>query len=101
MEAQYKCRNGRLLVKVEAGDQKTLFERIAETDQVFDAATNCGICKGADLSYRVRTVSDGSKYYELGCRACKATLSFGQHKVGGTLFPKGEWKYYQKQDDLV
>lgn len=98
MEAQYKCRNGRLLIKLEAGEQKALFKRIAEAEQVFDATTHCGQCGGTDLSYQVRTVKDGSEYYELLCRSCEATMQFGQHKLGGTLFPKPGWTKYKRED---
>ena len=99
MEAQYKCRNGRLLIKVEAGDQKTLFKRIAEAEQIFDAATECGLCKATNLSYLARTVKDGSEYYELICRSCHATMSFGQHRNGNTLFPKPGWHRYQPSEE--
>ena len=91
MEAQYKCRNGRLLIKVEAGDQKTLFKRIAETEDVFDSARACGLCQNTDLAFRSRTV-DGNDFYEVACLKCGAVQQFGQHKVGGTLFPKRGWK---------
>lgn len=98
MEAQYKCRNGRLLIRVEAGDQKTLFKRIAETEQVFDAASRCGQCSSVDLSFQVRTVRDNSEYFELLCRSCRATMTFGQHRVGNTLYPKQGWAKYTKED---
>lgn len=99
MEAQYKCRNGRLIIKVEAGDQKSLFERIAEAEAVFDAATKCGLCNCSDIEYQVRVLKDGNKYYELQCRACNGRLSFGQHKSGGTLFPKREWSIYRRDGE--
>ena len=35
----------------------------------------------------MRTV-EGNDYFELKCTDCGAVLSFGQHKKGGTLFPK-------------
>jgi hypothetical protein len=94
MEAQYKCRNGRLLIKVEAGDQKSLFKQIAGVEDVFDAATACGLCGSTDLSFRVRTV-DSNDFYDLACRKCRATMHFGQHKTGGTLFPKHKWEIYK------
>jgi hypothetical protein len=98
MEAQYKCRNGRLLIKVEAGDQKGLFKQIAGVEDVFDAATTCGLCGSNDLSFRTRTV-DGNDYYDLACRKCHATMRYGQHKTGGTLFPKSEWKIYKPEPE--
>lgn len=100
MEAQYKCRNGRLLIKVEAADQKGLFKQIAGTEDVFDAATACGLCGSADLSFRVRTV-DSNDYYDLACRKCTATMHYGQHKTGGTLFPKREWAVYKPDQDPI
>ena len=40
-----------------------------------------------NFRFVVRNV-DGNDYYELRCNDCGAVLAFGQHKKGGTLFPK-------------
>lgn len=87
MEAQYKTRNGRMVVKVEAEDQKTIFKQIAAVQEVFEAETDCGLCKSQDIRFRVRSVDD-NEYFELTCTNCNARFEFGQHRKGGSLFPK-------------
>lgn len=87
MEAQYKTRNGRLLIKVEGETQKALFKELAAAQEVFEAESDCGCCKSTDIHFRVREV-DGNEYYELVCTTCGAVFSFGQHKKNNTLFPK-------------
>ena len=86
MEAQYKTTNGRLTFKVD-GDQKVLFKQVAMIQEIFDAESECGICKSKEIRFRTREV-EGNTYYELICTGCGANFSFGQHKQGGTLFPK-------------
>ena len=86
MKFNYTCKNHRLIVEIEAGTARDAFKQLAEGQEVFDEA-KCGSCKSDDLCYRVRTV-EGNDYFEVFCRACTAKLSYGQHKVGGGLFPK-------------
>ena len=51
---------------------------------------------------------EDNDYYEMRCLSCGAALSYGQHKKGGTLFPKrkdengnwldnGGWQKWQKE----
>lgn len=87
MEAQYKTWSGRLLVKIQAEDVKTLVRELSAVQEVFDADTACGCCNSTDIRYRVREV-DGNEYYELNCLNCGASFAFGQHKKSKTLFPK-------------
>lgn len=86
MEAQYKTRNGRLLIKVEAEHQKGLFKELAAAQEVFESESECGCCHSQELRFRVRVV-DENEFYELACN-CGARFEFGQHKKGGSLFPK-------------
>ena len=86
MEAQYKTRDGRLLIKVEAEHQKGLFKELAATQEVFESESECGCCHSQELRFRVRVV-DENEFYELACN-CGARFEFGQHKKGGSLFPK-------------
>lgn len=86
MEAQYKTRDGRLLVKVEAENQKGLFRELAAAQEVFESESECGCCHSQELRFRVRVV-DENEFYELACH-CGARFEFGQHKKGGSLFPK-------------
>ena len=87
MEAQYKTRNGSLILKVEGETQKDIFRELARAQETFEAESECGICKSTQIRYRVRTV-DENEYFELQCCACGARFEFGQHKKGGSLFPK-------------
>lgn len=80
---------------------KDLFKLVAQLQDIFEADSQCGCCGSANVHYSVRTFEDND-YYELACTDCSAKLSFGQHKKGGTLFPKrdGEsrgWKKWEPQ----
>ena len=86
MEAQYKTRDGRLVIKVEAEHQKGLFKELAAAQEVFESEAECGCCRSKELRFRVRIV-DENEFYELACN-CGARFEFGQHKKGGSLFPK-------------
>lgn len=86
MEAQYKTRDGRLVIKVEAEHQKGLFKELAAAQEVFESEAECGCCRSKELRFRVRVV-DENEFYELACN-CGARFEFGQHKKGGSLFPK-------------
>lgn len=87
MEAQYKTRDGRLIFKVDAENQKEIFKQIAVTQEVFEAETECGCCHSKEIRFRVRTV-DKHDFYEVACGGCGARFEFGQHKNGRSLFPK-------------
>lgn len=93
MKLKYTTNNGRITVELEGDSQAALFGEIAKFQEVF-AESKCGKCGSEDLIFTTRTV-DGNTYYELRCADCGAKLAFGQHKVGGGLFPKrkedGEW----------
>ncbi len=96
MEASYRTRNGRMMVKIDAKTQKDLFRDLAQFQSVFEADESCGRCGSAQVNFEVRTV-DANDYYSLRCLDCGAELSFGQHKQGSTLFPKrGENKGWRK-----
>ena len=71
MEAQYRSRNGRLVIKTAGNSQKELFQSLAVVQEVFEAETECGCCHSDALHFQVRTV-EKFQYYELVCRACSA-----------------------------
>ncbi len=86
--------NDKLNLKVKAEGQKELFKNLATVQEIF-GENNCGMCGDDKLRYVVRTVDDND-YFEMRCTKCGAILSYGQHKKGGTLFPKrkdekGNW----------
>ena len=86
MNVKYTTPNKRLEVEIESNAPKEAFKELALFQEVF-GETNCGSCQSEDIVFQVRTV-DGNDYYEMFCKSCFAKLAFGQHKVGGGLFPK-------------
>lgn len=87
---------GGIAVQVEADSIKELIQGASFFTEV---PSNCGHCgKGNVLPHHRQ--HDGNDFYELVCSDCKHTLSFGQHKTGGTLFVKNEWKPpFRKEND--
>lgn len=85
MKVIYKA-NDKLQFELEASGQKEIFKELALIQEIF-SETKCGMCGSTNLKFIVRSV-EGNDYYELRCADCGAILSFGQHKKGGTLFPK-------------
>jgi hypothetical protein len=59
---------------------------LAAAQEVFESESECGCCHAKELRFRVRVV-DENEFYELAC-SCGARFEFGQHKKGGSLFPK-------------
>lgn len=87
MKLRYKA-NNKLEFEVEGSGQKEIFKEIAAIQEIF-GEEKCGMCGKDNIKFVVRNV-DGNDYFELKCcdSFCGAVLSFGQHKKGGTLFPK-------------
>lgn len=73
---------------MEGADAKDLMAKLGGLSEVFGEPC-CGVCGGKNILPNVRDIK-GNKYYELVCKepGCGAYLSFGQKKVGGSLFPK-------------
>ena len=93
MKAKYRATQN-LEFELEAGGKKEMFKELAVVQEIF-AEDTCGVCKKDNVKFVVRNVEDND-YYEMRCLSCGAALSFGQHKKGGTLFPKrkgddGNW----------
>jgi len=85
MKASYKA-NDKLQFEVQGEGQKEIFKELAAIQEIF-GETKCGVCGSENIKFVVRAVDD-NEYYELRCMDCGAVLAFGQHKKGGTLFPK-------------
>lgn len=92
MKLKYKV-SDKLEFELEGAGQKEVFKELATIQEIF-GEEKCGLCGSTNFKFVVRNV-DGNDYYELRCgeSKCKAILAFGQHKKGGTLFPK------RKDDD--
>lgn len=106
MKVTYKA-NDKLTFELEASGQKEIFKELALIQEIF-SEEKCGLCGSQNLRFIVRNV-EGNDYYELRCNDCGALLAFGQHKKGGTLFPKRKddnnnwlpnngWHKWQKSD---
>lgn len=87
----------KIQVEFETESLKSAFKELNGIQEVLVSAGKCGACNNTDIRYVVRTVDDND-YYEARCgnSRCRAKLAFGQHKTGGTLFPKrkdenGNW----------
>jgi len=92
MKVRYKIEN--LEVEVEGKDTKDVFSQISGAVEVF-GNSRCGACDSIRTVPMVREVQ-GNTYYEMRCLDCGASLSFGQKKADGSLFPKkkdkdGNW----------
>lgn len=85
MKVKYRI-NDKLEFELEGEGQKDIFKELALIQEIFGEA-KCGLCGSTNLRFVVRSV-EGNDYYELRCVDCGAVLAFGQHKKGGTLFPK-------------
>ncbi|NBX98110.1 hypothetical protein EB118_22125 [bacterium] len=90
MKILYKV-NDKLTFELEGEGQKEIFKELSTIQEIF-SEEQCGLCGSTNIRFVVRNV-DGNDYYELRCLDCGAVLAFGQHKKGGTLFPK------RKDDD--
>lgn len=93
MKLTYRA-NDRLSFEIEGEGQKEVFKGLATVQEIF-GEDKCGLCSCNAIRFVVRNVEDND-YYEMRCNDCGAVLSFGQHKKGGTLFPKrkddeGNW----------
>lgn len=84
MKLNYKV-NDRLEFELEGSGQKEVFKELAVIQEIF-GEKSCGLCNKDTIRFVVRNVDDND-YFELRCD-CGGILSFGQHKKGGTLFPK-------------
>jgi len=85
MKAIYHPSN-KLSFELEGSGQKEIFKELALIEEIF-SENSCGLCNKSNIKHIVRNVDDNN-YYELRCTDCGAVLAFGQHKKGGTLFPK-------------
>ncbi len=106
MKMHYKTHGGKMTFEIEGETQRALFAGIAQVQEVFEADFECGCCGNEAIRFLVRSVND-NEFFELECIQCRARLSFGQHKKGGTLFakrlddqhnplPDYGWRVYQK-----
>jgi hypothetical protein len=95
VKALYRTKNSRITFEVTGETQKEIFRQISDLQEVFEAYDTCGLCNSTRIVYRTRTV-EGNDFFELACLDCSAEMPYGQHKQGGTLFPK-QWRQGVRQ----
>lgn len=103
MLVEYTTLDGRIKVTIEGKTQTDIFEQLAQFQEVFEDSECVRNGQTSNkVRYIVREDDDANKYYEKVCfdmtkKECNgAKLAYGQHKKGGTLFPKrkdkdGNW----------
>ncbi len=109
MRVRYKSE--KIEVEVEGKDAKDVFTQLAGAVEVF-SNSQCGACDSQRTIPVVRE-NAGNHYYEMKCLDCGSSLSFGQRRQDGALYPRrkdkmGNWmdgsgwvKFRQKPEDLV
>lgn len=85
MKLRYRI-NDKVELELEGDGQKEIFKELSAVQEIF-GEEKCGLCEKGNLKFTVRNI-DGNDYFEIRCNDCGGILSFGQHKKGGTLFPK-------------
>jgi hypothetical protein len=86
MKVLYTTSDKRMTVEVEGKDNKEIFSQLAVFQEIYEAR-KCQACQSERVQFVVREVQ-GNTYYELRCMDCGSTLSFGQKRADGSLFPK-------------
>lgn len=72
--------------EIDGNSHVEIFKQLADFSEVFTDEP-CGLCKSEDTRFIVRNVDDNN-FYERKCMSCNGKLAYGQHKKGGSLFPK-------------
>ena len=85
MKLRYKV-GEKLEFELEGAGQKEIFKELTAIQEIFGEDA-CGVCGSKNIKFIVRNI-ENNDYFELRCSDCGAILAFGQHKKGGTLFPK-------------
>lgn len=104
MEAQYKTRSGRLVVKVEGQLFSAIIRGISEVEEVL-RNDKCGCCESVNVRPNYRR-SGNYDFYEMLCQDCGAALGLGVRQSDqrlfprrkdedGNLLPNGGWKKWQ------
>lgn len=84
MKIRYKT--DRIEVEVEGKDTKDCFSQLAGAVEVFGIGV-CGECDSTN-TYPVTRENKGNHFYEVRCADCGCSLSFGQRKIDGALYPR-------------
>ena len=93
MKVTYTTRDGRLSVEIEGKTQVDVFEQLAAFQEVFEDRVCRKYGEVTDnVRFVVREDEEQNKYFELRSaepgKLAGVKRAYGQHKKGGTLFPR-------------
>lgn len=86
MRVTHKSADGRLSIEVDGNDTKDCFTQLASAVEVFSVSV-CGACDSTN-TMPVTRENKGNHFYEVKCQSCGFSLSFGQRKIDGALYPR-------------
>jgi translation initiation factor 2 beta subunit (eIF-2beta)/eIF-5 len=95
MSARIRVQYGTVCLEVDAESPKDAIKELSSFSEVF-VGHKCGLCGSVDVRWEHREHNEHD-YYSVNCVQCGADRSFGQHKNGRTLFAKGEWSIFDRQ----
>jgi len=81
-----KWKSDRVEVEVEGKDTKDCFTQLASAVEVFSVSV-CGACDSTN-TMPVTRENKGNHFFEAKCQSCGCSLSFGQRKIDGALYPR-------------
>lgn len=89
--------NDRVTIQVEANGPIDMMEQIGHYVMILSQNT-CGLCQSSNV-HPEHAARSGYDFYSMRCFDCGGEFSFGQHKEGGTLFPKTDKGWHKFQAD--
>jgi hypothetical protein len=108
MEVKYRTSNGQFEVNFEVKDASSLFEAVADFQEVFEDGAFYTILNkevpASDVQFRVRLVDDNKYFEKVYVGKDKELwgfkLPYGQNKKGGGLFPKRKFSEEDAKDNV-
>jgi hypothetical protein len=78
-----------VVVSASGSSVAEVFDALAQLEEIFRPRA-CGLCKGTNITYTLRTDREGHKYRAAECQHCHAEYRFGVRKAlpAGQLFPQ-------------
>lgn len=94
IEYRLKLGQDEFIIKADVKNEKEFFEKMSFYSSLPKTAPN----GATDLKLVVRTTKKGT-YYSLISESEKVEFQLGQHKEGGTMYPKGWIPLYQAEQE--
>lgn len=94
MQVSYTTADGRMTVTVEGRDQTSVFQQIANFQEIFETPTKNVVINGTqvdskDFRFQVRKNKDGDEFYEIVYAGSDRDLRGYKFELGCTKDPKG------------